>query len=201
MLKIQGCSRLTLLPPQSEMSCAMPAWAGMATVGTQVGQFSENEQIDLRIKRYSTEQYFCREKVLISNEWRNDMNSLIESTLSWRRTWLGRSQPTTLSGAGPKPCGICSDREAWGVWANPAANPSSQGLPRAGEEQSIWNCSSGSCQPGGRAVLVWASISEQTVTSFSCPKRASSHTKFPSLSLVVVLVYKSYNEKAINIQS
>lgn len=121
----------------------------MATVGTQVGQFSENEQIDLRIKRYSTEQYFCREKVLISNEWRNDMNSLIENTLSWRRTWLGRSQPTTLSGAGPKPCGICSDREAWGVWANPAANPSSQGLPRAGEEQSIWNCSSGSCQPGG----------------------------------------------------
>lgn len=82
MLKIQGCSRLTLLPPQSEMSCAMPAWAGMATIGTQVGQFSENEQIDLRIKRYSTEQYFCREKVLISNEWRNNMNSLIESTLS-----------------------------------------------------------------------------------------------------------------------
>lgn len=47
-----------------------------------VGRFAESEQLNVTVKRYSTEQYFCREKVPISNEWRNDLNSVIESTPS-----------------------------------------------------------------------------------------------------------------------
>lgn len=110
-----------------------------------VGRFAESEQLNVTVKRYSTEQYFCREKVPISNEWRNDLNSLIESTPSWRRTRLGRTRPTAPSGAGPKPCGLCSDGEAWAVWAN----PSCQGLRGAGEERCVRKSSSGSSQPGG----------------------------------------------------
>lgn len=98
-------------------------------------------------------------------------------------------------------------------WANPTANPSRQ----AGRGSRRWQGSDPawsrgelsrklieqSKQPHRRlcAGLARAAISEQTVTSSSCLKWASSHAKFPSLSLVVVLVYNSYNEKAIKIQS